>query len=159
MGGVWISGSFRNSGAPIRTPDWTCWQKPQLSDKQAALELKAWISSEKVVWESRRLYAVLSPERHKLDLKKVLNRYKSEWSVIWQSYDVSESKALCLNREGRAQSTRSPSWRRFANSAPTNGACLNGAAASGWVLGGWVGWVVHLNCGKLFNPRSPWGLK
>ena len=84
---------------------------PPEQSEQAALELKAWTSSEssdKVVWELRRLYAVLSPERRKLDLKKVLNRYKSEWSVIWQSYGVSESEALYLNRASLISQGKSP---------------------------------------------------
>ncbi|CAE7456108.1 unnamed protein product, partial [Symbiodinium necroappetens] len=67
------------------------------SEKPNAVELKAWVS-EKVIWEFRRLYSVLTPERTKLDLRKVVYRHKAEWEVLWRSYGVSVSEAFYPNR-------------------------------------------------------------
>ncbi|CAE7547735.1 SLC38A1 [Symbiodinium sp. CCMP2592] len=78
------------------------------ASQQSNLELKAWVANIKVIWELRRVLAVLNPQRLKLDVKKVLHQSRKEWYILMRSYGLTEDEALFLNRASLAAQGKQP---------------------------------------------------
>ena len=76
--------------------------------QQSSLELKAWVANIKVIWELRRVLAILNPQRLKLDVKKVLYESKKEWYILMRSYGLTEDEALFLNRASLSAQGKQP---------------------------------------------------
>ena len=76
--------------------------------QQSKLELKAWVKDIRVIWELRRVLAILNPQRLKLDVKKILWQSRQDWYILMRSYGLTEDEALFLNRASLAAQGKQP---------------------------------------------------